>query len=63
MGRATIHSPRHTYTSLLLQNSASLADIQAALGHSTLTMTMRYAHLLQAESTSKLATIMNGVFK
>ena len=63
MGRATIHSLRHTFASLLLQNGASLADIQSALGHSTLAMTMRYAHLLQAESANKLATIMNGVMK
>jgi integrase len=45
------------------KNGASLADIQSALGHSTLAMTMRYAHLLQAESANKLATIMNGVMK
>jgi integrase len=61
--RGTFHSLRHTYASLLLQHGASLADIQAALGHTTLAMTMRYAHLLQAESASKLATIMNKVFK
>jgi site-specific recombinase XerD len=59
MGRATIHSLRHTFASLLLQRGASLADIQHALGHKNLTMTMRYAHLLQGESVAKLAGIMN----
>jgi integrase len=60
-GRATVHSLRHTYASLLLQNGATLADIQDALGHTSLAMTRRYAHLAKGESASKLAGIMSGV--
>lgn len=60
-GRATIHSLRHTYASLLLQNGASLADIQDALGHTSLAMTRRYAHLSKAESAGRLAGIMSKV--
>lgn len=60
-GRATVHSLRHTYASLLLQNGASLADIQDALGHTSLAMTRRYAHLSKAESAGRLAGIMSTV--
>lgn len=60
-GRATVHSLRHTYASLLLQNGASLADIQDALGHTSLVMTRRYAHLSKAESAGRLAGIMSKV--
>ena len=60
-GRATVHSLRHTYASLLLQNGATLADIQDALGHTSLAMTRRYAHLAKGESASKLAGIMTSV--
>jgi integrase len=37
-----------------------LADIQDALGHTTMNMTRRYAHLGKKESASKLARIMSG---
>ena len=60
-GRATVHSLRHTYASLLLQNGASLSDIQDALGHSSMAMTRRYAHLCKGESVAKLAGIMSTV--
>ena len=60
-GRATIHSLRHTFASLLLQNGASLADIQGALGHTTMAMTARYSHLERTESAAKLANIMTQV--
>ena len=59
-GRATVHSLRHTFASLLAQNGADLGAIQDALGHTSLTMTRRYAHLLKTESAAKLATILNG---
>lgn len=60
-GRATVHSLRHTYASLLLQNGATLADIQDALGHTSMAMTRRYAHLCKGESAAKLAGIMSSV--
>lgn len=59
-GRATVHSLRHTFASLLAQNGADLGAIQDALGHTSLTMTRRYAHLLKTESAAKLAGILNG---
>lgn len=62
-GRATVHSLRHTYASLLLQNGATLADIQDALGHTSLAMTRRYAHLSKAESAGRLAGIMSKVIE
>jgi integrase len=41
----TPHCLRHTYASLLATNGVSLYQIQALLGHSTATVTQRYAHL------------------
>ena len=39
------HDCRHTYASLLVQKGASLKAVQKLLGHSTIAMVMRYAHL------------------
>jgi integrase len=47
------HTLRHTFASQLVMKGASLASIQALLGHSTITMTMKYAHL--APSTLRAA--------
>ena len=60
-GTATVHTLRHTFASWLLQNGASLADLQDALGHASLAMTRRYAHLLRAESPTTVAGIMDKV--
>ena len=54
-GRATIHSLRHTYASLLMQRGSGIAEIKEVLGHSTITMTLRYAHLENAENARKQA--------
>lgn len=40
------HDARHTYASYLAMSGASLMDIAAILGHKTLDMTRRYAHLM-----------------
>lgn len=39
------HALRHTFASQLAQRGASVQSIKALLGHSTIEMTMRYAHL------------------
>jgi integrase len=43
--RASFHTLRHTYASRLVQAGVDLFKVQQLLGHSTPTMTARYAHL------------------
>jgi integrase len=52
------HDLRHSCASYLAMNGASLAEIAEILGHKTLQMVKRYAHLSDAH-TSKVVTRMN----
>lgn len=45
IGEVRIHDLRHTYASILVNQGASLYDVQKLLGHSSPQMTQRYAHL------------------
>ena len=38
---------RHTFASQLTMKGGTLKDVQELLGHNTMTMTLRYAHLTQ----------------
>ena len=60
-GRATVHSLRHTFASWLLADGAGLADIQEMLGHSTMQMTRRYAHLENATVASRMAEKLDAL--
>lgn len=60
-GRATVHSLRHTFASWLIQNGADLGEVADALGHASLNMTRRYAHLSKGATLAKLGGILNGI--
>jgi integrase len=49
------HDLRHTYASLLAQSGASMALLRDLLGHSTLAMTSRYAHLARPDLAAAVA--------
>lgn len=63
LGKADIkdfrfHDLRHSAASYLAMNGASLAEIAEVLGHKTLAMVKRYAHLSEAH-TAKVVERMN----
>lgn len=45
----TPHDLRHTYASWLLQRGVTIEQVSELLGHSTITMTQRYAHLADTQ--------------
>jgi len=54
------HDLRHTFASHFVMRKGSLKDLQEILGHKTLTMTIRYAHLSQ-EHKKKAVNLLNGL--
>lgn len=57
-----MHDLRHTYASLLINKGVSLYEVQTLLGHSSMQMTQRYAHLepdLLHQRTELLTSIIS----
>jgi integrase len=56
------HDLRHSAASYLAMNGASLAEIAEVLGHKTLQMVKRYAHLSEAHTSSVVAKMNERIF-
>jgi len=56
------HDCRHSCASELAMNGASLHEIAAVLGHKTLAMVQRYAHLSEQHTISVVERMNNAVF-
>lgn len=54
------HDLRHTFASHMIMRGASMKEIQEILGHTTMTMTLRYSHLSQ-EHKNKAVNLLNGL--
>ena len=57
------HDLRHSAASYLAMNGASLVDIAEVLGHKTLQMVKRYAHLSEAHTTRVVAAMNAAIFE
>lgn len=53
------HDLRHTFASYMAMNGASLAEIAEALGHKTLNMVKRYAHLCKGHMAKVIEDMTN----
>jgi len=56
------HDLRHTAASYLAMNGASLAEIAEILGHKTLQMVKRYAHLSEQHTSKVLESMNSNIF-
>jgi integrase len=63
LDNVTFHTLRHTFASWAMMRGVSLRELQELLGHSSLAMTMRYAHLALEHlrtAVSRLAGLTSG---
>ena len=56
------HDLRHSAASYLAMNGASLMEISEILGHKTLAMVRRYAHLSEAHTAGVVARMNAAIF-
>jgi len=57
------HDLRHTAASYLAMNGATLAEIAEVLGHKTLQMVKRYAHLSDQHTAAVVERMNRAIFK
>jgi site-specific recombinase XerD len=56
-----IHDLRHTYASLLINNGASIYEVQQLLGHHYISMTERYAQLFPNTLQDRVNIIASAI--
>ncbi len=54
---------RHSAASYLAMSGATLPEIAAILGHKTLAMVKRYAHLSEAHTSAVVERMNNRIFR
>jgi integrase len=54
------HDLRHTFACWLVQRGRTLKEVQEALGHQTIAMTMRYSHLAPDHLRAAVA-VLDGI--
>jgi len=52
-----LHDLRHTFATRLIQSGVDVFTVQKLLGHSTITMTMRYCHSFEPEMRAAVAQL------
>jgi len=57
------HDLRHSAASYLAMNGASLAEIAEVLGHKTLSMVKRYAHLSDSHKAGVVERMNAAIFR
>jgi len=57
----TLHTLRHTFASYYLKQGGDLYKLQSMLGHATVVMTQRYAHLCQKDIAAQAQLLNFGV--
>jgi integrase len=62
IGNFRFHDLRHTAASYLAMNGASLIEIGKILGHKTLQMVKRYAHLSEGHTAQVVASMNEKIF-
>ena len=60
--KVVFHTLRHTFASWLVQAGTPLYTVSELMGHSSLAMTQRYAHLAP-DGTRASAMKLNGILK
>ena len=61
MAHVRFHDLRHTYASWLVQSGASLTVVRDLLGHSSLAVTSRYAHLAHEHLREAIKGLPRGL--
>jgi site-specific recombinase XerD len=56
----TWHTLRHTFASRLLERGADIMTVKELLGHSTVTVTMRYTHSSLASKVVAVGKLANS---